>query len=1707
MSSVNEKKSVGINVLRAEMSEFFKEESKTVSKKPRVHTPSNIKQSPYIKVVNFGTGTGKTYGAVDRYIEHQLVMIKSMLNEGKNYSDGGFTNAVFITPTKNQIKLSSHHLKIMNKEGITPLSIFGSSDLQNKNTKLWGGGSVKLTDRMLDYIKLIKKINSLMADVKQRKSEPPRWQREHINLLKRIINNIQSSFNNIDTLERDIAVLPKNDSVRVNLELQLRSASGNHSALLSELVLSVLNNQVKRNKKKIKDEYYDDEDLEEEWLQDKEVNPIKSAYNNRNNVNEDDESTEQMHPLSETAVYEDIFKLALKESNFDEKLAVTTANCYEWSILTATLKKDILRIFAPLNYAAYQPSLLCMTTDKYRMNPTAYRRTYTGRNYWTADEAEDDSSSFAELFGGKHSHNKPILYEEAGFNNENRLKVLSATVFQMRDIEETAYRSKLIQVDKRTLYQKKNINFWVMIDESTEYFTKEFYGDSGSIGRAGVIKSIFPRASITDIFSSVQRKMMELLESPKEAVSSYQQTFAFYKRMCEYLDRYCEVDTDKVFDVYLKKFSAPNILYIDNNDADSIISLVKNAFSVQAKNFFDKQSLQSIYVCERGKQRYLSIERKTPNDMNLHEMYQIILSIIYAAIFFDKGVTFFKDPNNEKLGKMKPKDARRVFATDLGYVREDAYSNKEDAKYRQNASLGHLIASEEKTLSRYKEFLKFEPMADEADIKIDEWFAYVQTKMVFTLEPGASKKFEQSPALEQQQRTYVNIQINLITHHPEIELLKLTVGTKNMVHLMSATGGKMTTFAGQFNTKLIGEYGRPLGVQVFMPAEDLHNNKSYPKISKALQEIRRNSRELSVLDYNKIEDLFNNLPAPKLIDVNPKSPDPAVRRLPSVAFYKQQHQAIIDSFEKSNSNYHKDGKHLVYMETANPTYEHYRLMIFSILRAAVTQKSTLALSLSADAVKITKASIEKCCQEASNQKALKIAIEGQFNYVVFNHSLFGEMELPLLNKWLKEDARKYMTSPRGDMTTEDKIDYLYRQAEKRIISEFSYLADLKSYIPKKLRSESNAIMRLALYDAKIDKLNTDYKSYFIKDMVSENGNERPIFTCLLSYFAIAGTGLNNTIDNKITGKEEDMQCLFLACGPFYTKINETDKDADGRAYQYFFNTFNKTQNIILLQRQIASNPNNEVTVASFDVTASSKESQDHLMFEHAVLKYDILKQLAGRVERADCPDGFVSELIIPTEALVDHAKSAHLLYKFNALGKPTENTLDYYLMSLNSLLILEKGQELISGEKLSDDNRSALKGDTEGCVVELSEFCNNHMRDVTVAARSGDADAAAFSEIYHEAQILFNIKEWVWRLKNSDWIDKQLNGRQLRATIDKMIVDLSKYTGGRGIPVYQTKDGGLTDFYGQISTSRAYQPINICLPNLGDKYHYKKGRVNKDAPSRMESLVTYNNELCNEDSDKYSGPLNKRDDSLILHPVLLHIALGNMGECLFQRFLSEYGGSYTHNTQSRVIERFGYQFFEMFDFWFEVGRKWVCIDVKNHGHNENVFRTKNIFDRDEHKVNKVRDYTRTLTESADKTEDWFANSDDLHILYVNMRVKEGDINPERRQELNINGRKLTIHSHYLNFFKSLRWIAPENRYQNPTNYNKRQWQLTINPKILELLKIQSDSAYQSSFTSDEIINSQDSSEVDAWRSKASREAARKILSENNENMESASNDY
>ena len=115
MSSVNEKKSVGINVLRAEMSEFFKEESKTVSKKPRVHTPSNIKQSPYIKVVNFGTGTGKTYGAVDRYIEHQLVMIKSMLNEGKNYSDGGFTNAVFITPTKNQIKLSSHHLKIMNK--------------------------------------------------------------------------------------------------------------------------------------------------------------------------------------------------------------------------------------------------------------------------------------------------------------------------------------------------------------------------------------------------------------------------------------------------------------------------------------------------------------------------------------------------------------------------------------------------------------------------------------------------------------------------------------------------------------------------------------------------------------------------------------------------------------------------------------------------------------------------------------------------------------------------------------------------------------------------------------------------------------------------------------------------------------------------------------------------------------------------------------------------------------------------------------------------------------------------------------------------------------------------------------------------------------------------------------------------------------------------------------------------------------------------------------------------------------------------------------------------------------------------------------------------------------------------------------------------------------------------------------------------------
>lgn len=1662
--------SVNLNLQREAMSLFMQPDAIIVNKKSRIFEPflgQDIDESPYIKIVNFGTGTGKTYGALDRNIKHQVSQIKN-----KNIADGGFTNGVFITPTKNQIKFSKNHLRIMKENQITPLSILGAQDLQNKDTLLWGGGEVTLLSKLEGYLEVIRSISTVLYDKNQSDTTPCSWQSAHIRVLKNIILALIKSFKIISEIDREMNTISKSDINYEALDKQRKRQAAHHSLLMSELSLSTLNNQTKR--KKVTEAEINSDD-EQDIFSDKDIVPINSTFNDKNSVKKTE--INERYPIKENEVYNVIFAVALGKASFDEPLITTVRGCGDWVVLLATLKSDILRVFAPLNYAAYNPSLLCMTSNKYRMQPTMYRPTYNRSEegtYWTHDSAEDDSGNFAELFGGKYSHNKPLLQVRGA---EQRLNVLQQSIFRMRAIETELVGSRLVEVDKRTLYQKNDINFWIMIDEATEFYSKEFYGDDSSMGRSGVIKSIFPKASITDIFSSVQRKMRELLDSKsKREVSCYQQSFEFYKRMCEYLDNYCEVDTERVFNVYLKEFQPPNILYIDNTEADSVISIVKNAFSVQAKNFFDKQALQSIYICEKGKQRYLSVTRQSDNDMNLHEMYQIILSIIYATIFFVESDDFLTDPDNLDSKKLTKNQARKEFAIDLGYVKNGSF-NKDETLDRQNASFAQLIASEEKTLNRHKEFLKFKPMANESDIEIDEWFAYVQTKMVFTLEPGASIAFEQSPSIEQQQRTYVSIQINLITHHPELEVLKTAVDTNNMVYLMSATGGKITTCAEQFDIEFLHEYGTPLGVKVITPRYDKKNDIDYPKKSKEIQDLRRSNRDVDVVDYNSMDDLFKLLPPPEISqDI---TSNPSARRPSSVSIYRSHHDALINSLNNSNKNYYKSGKSAAFIETASATYEHYRLMVFSILMAAATQRSTLSLSLSADTVKIVRASLEKCCSASFNKKLLKKAITDGKDVVVFTHSIFGRIELPLLNLWLKKSAKQTMKNGITNRSSAETIAYLCIQAERRIKSEFGYLVDLKDYIPS-LNVNSNAIMRLGMYDADIDKVNPDFKSMFVKSVVNENGVDRPLFTCILSYFAIAGLGLNNTVNNEISGFEEDMENLFLASGPFYSKINEADKSKEGGAYRFGFNTLNKIHNILIRQRQIAKDKNKIVTVASFDATVASKESYDSLMFEHTILKYDLLRQFAGRVERADCPTGFISKIFIPKEALCDHAKAAHLLYKFNEKGRPTQNHSDYAFMSMNSMLILARGQEIISSEKLSVENRERLEIDTEGCVGELTEFCNYHMMAVTEAARNGDDDAVVFSGIYHEPCILTDTQLWVDSLKASAWIQKQVEVKELCSIIDSMIVDISKYTDNSKIPVYQTSKGGLTDFYGQTDTDREYDPVRISLPNLGNKYHYKKGRKDSGKISRMEKIVAYNNDIGDEKSHLYERLHGKKRDNIILHPALMHVALGNMGERLFEKFITEYQGGYVGNNQAEIIDRFGYRFFEMFDFWFNVNGTWVCIDTKNHGHNEHIMRTKRIYDRADAKLKELKSYALDRDGSKD---DWFSDSNIMHVVYVNMRVKEGTINPETKEKLMVKGKELTIHSHHLNFFQSVRWIAERYRYASKENHKKRQWQLTINHKLFDLLNIESDSAFESSFGSEATPNQQvdSESEVAIWR--------------------------
>lgn len=1610
--------------------------------------------SPQIKIVQYGTGTGKTYGALKQYLLFQSMGYSDEHKSKhgllkRNPCKDNFTNAVFVTPNKNQIKFDDSLIKEMLSLGITPLSVLSIPDNYKADNVLWVGGKYTTIQRLNDLVKtthLILKTHGRNPNVKD-------WQRHHVGVIKSLLINISYAVKEIEKLEFKRKELSVDDYIS-----QLEVLSGVHNKSIQMLIMTILNNIFNKNKA------IDSGLLK--TIEDSDTNIKDDSDVIINELDDEDRiKLPVMDPMDEDEVFDDIFAKAKPKTHYDD-LLIKDEVISEWDdfdSMLASLKKEIIRVYAPLNYAMYLPSLICMTSDKFRVKPSFYRKSFAkNQNDWKY--ASGDYMDFSELIGDKVSFDAAMIAIPSTVTNARakQIDLLKETIMAKRVLG-----GRRLNVDIKSTFTKKNINFYVIIDESNALFEKCFAGDD--IGD-GVVKRILDKFSITDILSCVERKYREFSNQIPQDIDCYEQNRFFFESMFAYLETYCEIDPRKVFkvansqlenDAYLLKFDfPPNILYIDNNEASSVTSMVKNAFSVTAKKFIDKEKLQSIYVCKRGQHRYLSINQKNENDITLYDLYQIIVSILFAAIKVESG---------ENEGGRFDANKRQAFRLDLG----GASSNGEVR--RQNEPLAALLVYASNNAAKYTDWLASDHLNNNPEAIIDDWFAYIQTKLLFTL--NLNKDFDASPDKGHQTKTFIDIKLHLITHHPEIDILKMAHDTTNYIHIMSATSGKERAYSGQYNIKFLKDWGRDLDVQVSTPEYDHAYDIDYRELFTEFREHRTTMRDIDVITYENTLDIE---------ELKPKQTD----SLPAPINHSHKQLMGINTGRSTNLSVKTLKPHLLavneslgdqkkgYIESGSFNDQAFDNAIAGLLLSFKRKDTTLLISYRMDLFRVLLGSIRaQFYSSSSNIKTLNNAISNKQTSVTFSHSIFGDFQLPLLNEYLLEHKGKLTNNQAG-------------QVKHLVISQYTYLVDMID-LGDKVDLPANKVVRLALFDSTIDKLMTNYRDYFVIKQMTHKGVVKDVFTTIVSYNKAAALGLNNTIVNEVVDTTQDVNRLFLASLAYWTKINDqSNKDKnDG------LDGWNKIENTLIYMRYLAAISKREPKIITeFDSNLSGHEGMELLKIEHDMQKGNNFKQTLGRTERKDSNNDFQSEIILPLEDLKEQTKINFLSYKLDKNLSPRADKTDFAYISMNNYAVLKAGADLICATSTTDEKRLRLEDSTLASKNRIEEFVDGvtgFMGKLIRAARSGDkgieakqlADAAIdFDIAYRESTILRWPTMWLQRLSSQALVTDQdllskLGWSNVNSYLNDMFINLQDYKDGDTLEVYQHVKGikklGLTDFFGNHgNTTTPYKPSSFILPRI-DAAHFNKN------DARLARVVNCNNNFISESKDIYDKGNNP---DVLLHPSMVHMALGNVGEHLFSCFLESYRGNFVDYAQKDIVARFGYQFYEMFDFWLynRESSQFVCVDIKNFSHKENVHQTQKIMDSGDRKVSKIENElaifeTGSQEELSGKAREMievFRDSNEMHVVFVNVRHNENSTKKLIQRHINVDGRALVINIHYLTLFQTVRYLPAENRslisvgrYEDgsPKKIPNRKIQLTINPRLMSLLGIDKSQGIESVF--------------------------------------------
>lgn len=1648
-------------------------QAKLLNDKQKDYINSKTKKFSKLAIVNYGTGTGKSYGSIEQYLQFILATYnKSTKKNSKTDlrlpAGVNFTNCVFTSSNKSHLKIDESQIKKLSDAGVTLVSFLSQSDLLRSNTKMWGTYHSTLNRNPTT---ISEKINDLISSVVILKGYM--FSAHHNAQLKKIDKALRYIKENQETYERLIAKINQLTAEKKNLtllrneiaalEAEIARCRGAYFDTINRLTKTILSNDC-LIRKGSNDVYIDNEKEIDDfrYMVDAENDTVVKITNERwRSKTIDGESNKNFY--DENDVVNQIFDKAIDKEYFDHPiLNLIKSDKYSHTAKLATLKKEYLRIFSPIDYCLYTPCLILLTHAKMLVGNSMYRvkEKDNGMQEWVANSY----GTMFEFIGNKESYNKSIPYVKG---KEHQTKYLKETIYKPKKmIGDNPFGESNDEISSA---MQLPCNFMVFIDECNLLFDNLFsVSESNGIKKQGVIKRVLQDMSIVDLISSAGSKISSHLENlslDEHNRSFYVEYKSFYDCIHHFFFENSgvsrdEFDLDSVFISYISK---NELIHIDHTDIDSVINIIKNSYSSCTKSFINKDELKSIYINNYGS--VLKISNKIDpkalgSGITMYHYYYMILSVLYACHQYSKVASRLSGISNTKI--------REAFSRMVG-----TYDSGDDQ--RTSYQLSNLL-KDTKLSARYIDYLRADAEPTDENIGgfddfdedqfLDVWFASIQSLLIFNLKPNTTFDGINYPEFEG--KTYYDIELFLRLYDPEFEVLKALVNTNNTMYLMSATSGKERMFAGQFNLELLAEYCEDFNIQITSPIQsDEFWDRNYSEIYKSLKAIYLKQRKV---DFVILPDEVGSINAISTAIAQQLDGDFDQKKI------KKLYENLLAISNKS-----RDANYPTLSAYPKGFYEQ---CLFSLASFMTLNESALIVtdnsSLTQDLIKSINDEINYEKIESWVDILYSLVDSPNFNW---RHNIQSKTK-DLTISFIKASAGRFVLPLILDRICEYILDFK-RDANKQGVVWTDYIT--KKIINDLRQKESGLNQVIDFIDVVKDKTTGDdfvYRVVVLDNNLNQSEKLADYLICdktygvkmttgVLTYTASIKVGTNLLLNDRLTNTKRDIKNLYMAGYPFYTIFNERDDDKLSSALKDIFALRYLSHNSTLIKAK------------ELDKKLRSSEVVWEGYKTHGFLVIDALKQLLGRLERKILDNDETRIFINESAIKICQQSFLDLYYQDKDLNEVSSNFLDYEFLSLNSSKLHDIAISNLKNNVLSDDMRHALRKDTQQAAESIKSFCDNYGNNIIHqirlfkdAEKLNDEQSIALKDLidfdgcYRHKDIALNPERWRDNLLATDYCNKN---PQVKQVVSTFVIDMCHYKPDfdiNPIGIY-VNENTLTDCLGERTHYKACNQEYFFVENIQQRVDLLEGvSISKENDNLYFFLLKYKKFIS-----LYNSYAKLHFGQYILHPVLMHMAKGNLVEFLFEQLRDVFSrqDAYRDTLQDNCFTRYtndsflgtknliyktrnnqgaiDFSLYEVFDFFIEkMNKGWFFVDTKNNTYYENLDLTKkNLLSR-EAKNKILLNYSNEFFTNSSKSVD---------VVLLNMKTslnsdqKVKDISHTKKYE-GKDGEIFTINEHTLSLFTTVRY--DKNRLLNSLKGSESTtsymaYGLILNPKLLSIMGI------------------------------------------------------